>query len=175
MLRMFAMVFKCFYVFLQVFQTHVSSISFIFRHMSQVLYLNVSNVDRVLYMLQCAPPTAATEEAVRDWAGRRRIVGSGGGADAAPSGVQTSRRVGRSQSSSARMGCRRPFSLTHPISFVSQFIFRISAISELLLSQPGMLQETIAPGATRTANRPRILLEFHGRLIYCDKRAAGSF
>jgi hypothetical protein len=43
---------------------------------------------------------------MRDWAGRRRIAGSGGGADAAPGGLQTSRRVGRSQSSGVRMGCR---------------------------------------------------------------------
>ena len=46
----FTMVFKCFQVFLQVFQIHVSSISSAFRRMLQVLYLNVSKVDRVLHL-----------------------------------------------------------------------------------------------------------------------------
>ena len=46
MLCMFAMVFKCFQVFLQVFQKHVSSVSSTFRHMLQGLHLNVSKVDR---------------------------------------------------------------------------------------------------------------------------------
>ena len=44
--------FKCFYVFLQVFQTHVLSVSSIFRYMLQMFHLNVSKVERVLHMLQ---------------------------------------------------------------------------------------------------------------------------
>jgi hypothetical protein len=46
MLRMFAMVFKCFHMFLQLFQTHVLSVSSVFRCMLQVLHLDVSKVDR---------------------------------------------------------------------------------------------------------------------------------
>jgi hypothetical protein len=47
---MFAMVFKRFYVFFQVFQKHVSNVSSIFRCMLQVLHLDVSKLDRVLHM-----------------------------------------------------------------------------------------------------------------------------
>jgi hypothetical protein len=47
---MFAMVFKHFYVFFQVFQKYVSSVSSIFRHMLQVLHLDVSKLDQVLHM-----------------------------------------------------------------------------------------------------------------------------
>jgi hypothetical protein len=43
-----------FHMFLQVFQKYVLSVLFVFRRMLQVLYLNVSKIDRVLYMLQCA-------------------------------------------------------------------------------------------------------------------------
>ena len=69
---------------MQVFQTHVLSVSSIFRRMLQVLYLDVSKVDRVLHMLQCDPPAAgagggSTGRARR----RRRLLGPGGGADAA--------------------------------------------------------------------------------------------
>jgi hypothetical protein len=39
-----------FHVFLQVFQMHVSSVSSFFRRMLQVLHLNVSKVDQVLYL-----------------------------------------------------------------------------------------------------------------------------
>ena len=46
----FTMVFKCFQVFLQVFQMHVSSASSVFRRMLQVLHLNISKVDRVLHL-----------------------------------------------------------------------------------------------------------------------------
>jgi hypothetical protein len=53
----FAMVFKCFYVFLHGFQMHVLSVSSVFRRMLQVLHLDVSKVDWVLNMLQCDPPT----------------------------------------------------------------------------------------------------------------------
>ena len=49
----FTMVFKCFHVFLQVFQRHVSSVSSAFRRMLQVLHLDVSKVNRVLHILQC--------------------------------------------------------------------------------------------------------------------------
>jgi hypothetical protein len=47
MLHMFAIVFK---VFLQVFQTHVSSILSVFGCMLHVLYLDVSKVDRLLHI-----------------------------------------------------------------------------------------------------------------------------
>jgi hypothetical protein len=39
-----------FQVFLQVFQTHILSVSSVFIHILQVLYLDVSKVDRVLYL-----------------------------------------------------------------------------------------------------------------------------
>jgi hypothetical protein len=42
--------FKCFSGVLQVFQTHVSKISFVFRHMLQLLYLDVSKLDRVSHL-----------------------------------------------------------------------------------------------------------------------------
>jgi hypothetical protein len=45
---------SCFHVFLQVFQKHVLSVSFIFRHMLQVLHLDVSKIDQMLRMLQYA-------------------------------------------------------------------------------------------------------------------------
>jgi hypothetical protein len=45
-----AKVFKFFQVFLQVFQTHVSNISFIFWLMLYLLRLDVSTLDRVLYL-----------------------------------------------------------------------------------------------------------------------------
>jgi hypothetical protein len=38
------------HVFLQVFQMHVSSVSSAFKHMLQVLYLDVSKVDWMLYL-----------------------------------------------------------------------------------------------------------------------------
>jgi hypothetical protein len=47
---MFAMVFKFFQAFLQVFQTLVSSVLFIFFCMLQLLHLNVSKIDWVLHM-----------------------------------------------------------------------------------------------------------------------------
>ena len=55
---MFTMIF---HVFLQVFPKHVSSVSFVFRRMLQVLYLDVSKVDRVLHMLQCACEAEGTQ------------------------------------------------------------------------------------------------------------------
>ena len=42
--------FKCFQVFLQMFQMHVLNVSSVFRRMLQVLYLDVSKVDRVLHV-----------------------------------------------------------------------------------------------------------------------------
>jgi hypothetical protein len=80
---MFAMVFKCFHVFLQVFHTHVLSILSVFKCMLQVLRLDVSKVDRLLHMLQCDLSVAAAGWGTRGQAGRRHRVGSGGGADAA--------------------------------------------------------------------------------------------
>jgi hypothetical protein len=47
------MVFKCFRAFSQVFHIFISSIPSVFFCMLQMLYLNVSKVDRVLYMV-CA-------------------------------------------------------------------------------------------------------------------------
>ena len=42
--------FKCFQVFLQVFQTHVLNVSFVFRRMLQLLHLNVSKLYRVMHL-----------------------------------------------------------------------------------------------------------------------------
>ena len=42
----------------QVFQKHVSSVSTVFRRMLQLLYLDVSKVDRVLHL--SSPPSAAS-------------------------------------------------------------------------------------------------------------------
>ena len=50
MLHMLAMALKCF----QVFQTYVARVSSIFRCMLQVFHLDVTKVDQVLHMLQCA-------------------------------------------------------------------------------------------------------------------------
>ena len=57
---MFAMIFKCFHVFLQVFQKHGLSVPSVFRSMLQSVAsnLDISKVDRVLHMLQCDPPAA---------------------------------------------------------------------------------------------------------------------
>jgi hypothetical protein len=49
----FAMVSSVFQVFLQVFQIHVSSVSSAFRHMLQLLHLNILKVDRVIYFSPC--------------------------------------------------------------------------------------------------------------------------
>jgi hypothetical protein len=46
-----------FQVFLQVFQMHVSSVSSIFRHMLQMLHLDVSKVDQVLHF---RPPVSVS-------------------------------------------------------------------------------------------------------------------
>jgi len=45
--------FKCFQVFLQVFQTYISSVSFIFKRILQMFHMNVSKVDQISHMLQC--------------------------------------------------------------------------------------------------------------------------
>jgi hypothetical protein len=37
-------------VFLQVFQTYISSVLSVLRHILQVLYLDISKVDRVLHL-----------------------------------------------------------------------------------------------------------------------------
>ena len=52
MLRIF---YNGFEVFLQVFHMHVSSVSFAFIRMFQMLHLDVSKVNRVLHMLQWDP------------------------------------------------------------------------------------------------------------------------
>jgi hypothetical protein len=39
-----------FFQLLQVFQTHVLNVSFVFRRMLQLLYLDVLKVNRVLYL-----------------------------------------------------------------------------------------------------------------------------
>jgi hypothetical protein len=46
------MAFQVFLGFLQVFQTHVLSVSSVFRHILQMFHLNILKVDRVLHMLQ---------------------------------------------------------------------------------------------------------------------------
>jgi hypothetical protein len=55
---MVTMVFKCFSGVFKVFQKHVSSVSTVFRYMLQLLYLDVSKIDRVLYL--SSPPSAAS-------------------------------------------------------------------------------------------------------------------
>ena len=57
-----------FQVFSQLFQTFVSSVSFIFFCMIQLLYLDVSKVDRVLYM-GCTWKVAGGADDVRGSAG----------------------------------------------------------------------------------------------------------
>jgi hypothetical protein len=47
---MFTMVSNVFEVFLQVFQTYVSNVSFVFRYMLHLLQLDVSKLDRVLHL-----------------------------------------------------------------------------------------------------------------------------
>jgi hypothetical protein len=47
---MFTIVSSVFQVFLQIFQTHVLNVSFVFRRMLQVLYLDVLKLDRVLHL-----------------------------------------------------------------------------------------------------------------------------
>ena len=42
-----------FYVFLQVFQMHVSNVLSALKRMLQLLHLDVSKVDRVLHLLPC--------------------------------------------------------------------------------------------------------------------------
>ena len=59
MLCMFYMVFKCFQMFLHVFQIHVSNVSSAFRCMQQVLHLDVLKVDRVLH-LACSSPLSGS-------------------------------------------------------------------------------------------------------------------
>jgi hypothetical protein len=48
----------CFKSFFQVFQKHVSSVLTIFRRMLQLLYLDVSKIDRVLHL--SSPPSATS-------------------------------------------------------------------------------------------------------------------
>jgi hypothetical protein len=64
--------FRC---FLQVFQKHVLSVSFVFKRMLYIFYLDVSKIDQVLHMLQCHPPTAAARGGVRGQTRHRRRVG----------------------------------------------------------------------------------------------------
>ena len=80
----FAMVFKCFHVFLQVFQTRVSSVSRAFRRMFQMLHLDVSKVHRVFFLLVAtgcsywrAPGVVQGADATWAQVGRRPHVGSG--------------------------------------------------------------------------------------------------
>jgi hypothetical protein len=62
----FAMEFQVFLVFSLLFLMHVSSVSSYFRHMLQKFHLNVSKVDRMLYMLQCNSPATAVCCSCRD-------------------------------------------------------------------------------------------------------------
>jgi len=50
---------------LQVFQTHILNILFVFRRMLEVLHLDVSQVDRVLHMLQYAREAEGTRAVPR--------------------------------------------------------------------------------------------------------------
>ena len=89
-------VFMCFCNYFRL----ISSVSLVFRHILQVLHLDVSKVDRVLHMLQCDPPAVAAGGGARGRAGRRRRVGSGGGVDTVWG------RVG-ADAASGQSGCRR--------------------------------------------------------------------
>jgi hypothetical protein len=66
MLHMFAMIFKCFQMLSQVFQMLISSASSFC--MLQQLHLNVSKVDRVLY-IECVWKTAGNVGDVRGCTG----------------------------------------------------------------------------------------------------------
>jgi hypothetical protein len=48
--------FKCFHMFLQVFRTHVLSVSSVFKRILQMFHIDVSKVDRVLCILQHDSP-----------------------------------------------------------------------------------------------------------------------
>jgi hypothetical protein len=86
---MFTMVSSVFQVFLQVFRTHDSNVSFVFRSM---LHLNVLKLDRVLHLpprsfavsSRCqarADPTCLRAGAASEtWAGRHRMRDGGSGA-----------------------------------------------------------------------------------------------
>jgi hypothetical protein len=88
-------------------QTHISSVSSVFRRMLQVLHLDVSKVDQVLHVLQCNPPAVAVGGVARGWAGRRYRVGSSRGAKRHAGRVGRTRCVGSCdmQNSSAGIGC----------------------------------------------------------------------
>jgi hypothetical protein len=66
-LQWFSSVFRC---FLQVFQKHVSSVSFVFKYMLQALHLDVSKVDQILYT-RCTwePGGGASVRRGRCWGG----------------------------------------------------------------------------------------------------------
>jgi hypothetical protein len=69
--------FKCFKVFLQVFQTHVSSVSSGFKYMLQMFHLIVSKVDHVLLLGTHLPQQASRQ-------------GKSRGREHTPSGVRRS-------------------------------------------------------------------------------------
>jgi hypothetical protein len=61
------MVFKCFSgVFLQVFQTYISSVSSIFRRMLQVLHLDISKVDRGVGHEMCLGSVRGRERSLHE-------------------------------------------------------------------------------------------------------------
>jgi hypothetical protein len=54
--------FKCFFMFLQVFLMHVSNVLFVFRRMLQLLYLNVSQLNRIYPRHSTVSPRCQTQE-----------------------------------------------------------------------------------------------------------------
>jgi hypothetical protein len=81
----FLWILKCLHVFFQVFQTHVSSVSYVFKYMLQIFYLDVSKTDRV--SLLGDPPAAAgpgLDKASRGGVSGLRVGSGGAGDDVGP-------------------------------------------------------------------------------------------
>jgi hypothetical protein len=95
---MFTIVSSIFQVFLQVFQTHVSNVLFVFRRILQLLHLDVSKLDRVLHL----PPRLST---VSPWCQAWNVGGGPTGADGPHvlAGVRSKRDV-RDSGAGVRMG-----------------------------------------------------------------------
>jgi hypothetical protein len=81
--------FKCFQMFLQVFQKYVSSVSALFRRILQMFLLIVSKVDRVslleTHMLQPAAPAARAPPIER---AQTSVQGKQRGRERSPCGVE---------------------------------------------------------------------------------------
>jgi hypothetical protein len=118
-LQLFLSIFQ---VFLQVFQTHVLNVSFVFKRMLQVLYLDVSKVDWVLQLPSrfqlprlgvSSSPSAALHPSQTE-EGRRRGCARAGGQDTpGDCGANTSTRY--------------PFLLHGQVALQSPLVFYIYA------------------------------------------------